>query len=64
MMAVNEPHRDRARRDINEDAPWTEMDRFDLLNGILYGRTVAELADFLCRREDQVARKAKDRVTL
>ena len=58
MMAFDEPHRRGAgkARNINEDAPWSEMDNFDLLNGIMLGRTIGEIADFLCRREDEVAR--------
>ena len=61
MMGSNEPHSGGAgkARNINEDAPWSEMDRFDLLNGIMYGRTVGELADFLCRRADEVLQKAR-----
>ena len=42
----------------DEDKPWSEMDLFDLENGLTRGDTIAELADFLMRREDEVERKA------
>jgi hypothetical protein len=36
------------------------MDIEDLASSLAYGRTVAEMADFLCRDEDEVREKMKE----
>lgn len=38
----------------NEDKFWSEMDLFDLKNGLERGDSFAELADLLMRREDEI----------
>lgn len=42
----------------NEDTPWSEMDIFDLRTSLELGHSVATVADFLMRREDELRRKA------
>jgi hypothetical protein len=42
---------------LNEGKPWSEMDLTDLKNAIAFGRSVADIADFLCRSEDEVREK-------
>ena len=42
----------------NEDKPWSEMDLFDLKNGLQRGDSFTELADFLMRREEEIEAKA------
>ena len=47
--------------DANSGEPWSEMDISDLTNELAHGRTMAETASFLCRRdEDEVRQKAKE----
>ena len=46
--------------DANSSEPWSEMDIDDLTNEIAHGRTVAEIASFLCRDEDEVREKIKE----
>jgi hypothetical protein len=36
-------------QDINDGKPWSEMDLFDLRNSLAYGRSIEEVAGFLCR---------------
>jgi hypothetical protein len=36
-------------QDVNDGKPWSEMDLFDLRNSLAYGRSIEEVADFLCR---------------
>ena len=47
--------------DANSGEPWSEMDIDDLTNEIAHGRTVAEIASSLCRDEDEVREKIKER---
>jgi hypothetical protein len=42
---------------LNEGKPWSEMDLADLKNSLAYGRSVKDIADFLCRSEDEVREK-------
>jgi hypothetical protein len=42
---------------INSGTPWSEMDIADLQELLQDGRSVAEIADFLCREVDEVADK-------
>ena len=44
----------------NSDEPWSEMDISDLTNEIANGRTMAEIASFLCRDEEEVRQRAKE----
>ena len=48
--------------DLNDDAPWCEMDLFDLRNSLTYGRSIEEVAGFLCRygTVEEVKRKAEE----
>ena len=41
----------------NEEKPWSQMDLDDLENAFRRGKPVAEIAEFLMRREDEVWRK-------
>jgi hypothetical protein len=45
--------------DIYDGAGWTEMDIEDLKTAIAFGRSIEEIASFLCRSESvaDVARK-------
>ena len=45
---------------LNSGKEWSEMDIEDLASSLAYGRTVAEVADFLCRDEDEVREKMKE----
>jgi hypothetical protein len=45
--------------DLNEGKPWSEMDLVDLRHSFAHGRSVAEIAEFLCRSEREVARKSR-----
>jgi hypothetical protein len=36
-------------RDLNDGKPWSEMDLSDLRNSLAYGRSIEEVAGFLCR---------------
>jgi hypothetical protein len=44
---------------INSGKPWSEIDDFDLKNSLAYGRSISEVADFLCRDEEEVRERAK-----
>ena len=46
--------------DAKSGEPWSEMDISDLTNEIAHDRTMAEIASFLCRDEDEVRQKAKE----
>jgi hypothetical protein len=46
--------------DANSRAPWSKMDVRDLRNEIAHGRTVTQIASFLCRDEDEVREKIKE----
>ena len=46
--------------DANSGEPWSEMDISDLTNEIAHGRTMAEIASFLCRDEEEVRQRAKE----
>ena len=46
--------------DANSGAPWSKMDISDLRNEIAHGRTVAQIASFLCRDEEEVREKMKE----
>ena len=50
---------DRIKR-IDEDRAWSERDIFDLKNGLILGKPIAEIADFLCRRKDEIRAKARE----
>jgi hypothetical protein len=45
---------------LNEGKDWSEMDLFDLKNSIARNTPVAEIADFLCRGEQEVREKIAD----
>ena len=47
--------------DVNDGKPWSEVDLFDLPNSLAYGRSVEEVAGFLCRAGtvEEVRRKAE-----
>jgi hypothetical protein len=49
-------------QDINDGKPWSEMDVFDLRNSLAYGRSIEEVAGFLCRSGtvEEVRRKAEE----
>jgi hypothetical protein len=36
-------------QDVNDGKPWSQMDLFDLRNSLAYGRSIEEVAGFLCR---------------
>jgi hypothetical protein len=42
---------------LNEGKAWSEMDLFDLENSLARNTPVAEIADFLCRSEQEVREK-------
>lgn len=42
---------------LNEGNPWSEMDLFDLKNSHSRGNTIEEIAEFLCRSEQEVREK-------
>jgi hypothetical protein len=46
--------------DANSGAPWSRMDVSDLRNEIAHGRTITQIASFLCRNEDEVREKIKE----
>jgi hypothetical protein len=48
--------------DINDGKPWSEMDLFDLRNSVAYGRSIEEVAGFLCRSGtvEEVKRTAEE----
>jgi hypothetical protein len=45
------------RPNLNEGKPWSEMDLVDLRNALAHGRSVEDIADFLCRSEQEVREK-------
>ena len=45
-------------KNCNEVTPWSEVDIFNLKTSLELGHSVATIADFLMRREDEVPRKA------
>jgi hypothetical protein len=49
-------------QDLNDGKPWSEMDLFDLRNSLAYGRSIEEVAGFLCRSGtvEEVKRKAEE----
>jgi hypothetical protein len=49
-------------QDVNHGKPWSEMDLFDLRNSLAYGRSIEEVAGFLCRSGtvEEVRRKAEE----
>jgi hypothetical protein len=49
-------------QDVNDGKPWSEMDLFDLRNSLAYGRSIEEVAGFLCRSGtvEEVKRKAEE----
>jgi hypothetical protein len=51
-----------AIQDVNDGKPWSEMDLFDLRNSLAYGRSIEEVAGFLCRSGtvQEVRRKAEE----
>jgi hypothetical protein len=56
-----EIHRESTERtDANSGEPWSEMDISDLTNEIAHDRTMAEIASFVCRDEDEVRQKARE----
>ena len=46
--------------DIYDGAEWTEMDIEDLKSAVAYSRSLEEIAEFLCRSTDEVARKCAE----
>jgi len=50
LMLSNKPN-------LNEGKPWSEMDLVDLRNALAHDRPLAEIADFLCRSEQEVQAK-------
>jgi hypothetical protein len=49
-------------QDLNDGNPWSEMDLFDLRNGLAHGESIEEVAGFLCRSGtvEEVKRKAEE----
>ena len=49
-------------QDANDGKPWSEMDLFDLRDGLAYGWSIEEAAGFLCRAGtvEEVRRKAEE----
>jgi hypothetical protein len=49
-------------QDTNDGKSWSEMDLFDLRNSLAYGRSIEEVAGFLCRSGtvEEVRRKAEE----
>jgi hypothetical protein len=45
------------RPDLNSGKPWSEMDLFDLANGVRLSDPVEEIAGFLCRSRREVREK-------
>jgi hypothetical protein len=50
MMQYGKPN-------LNEGKAWSEMDLVDLRNSLALGRSVAYIADFLCRSDNEVREK-------
>ena len=48
------------RETINAGEPWTEMDMSDLRELIRQRRSIAEIAEFLCREVEEVEAKAAE----
>jgi hypothetical protein len=47
---------------VNDGKSWSEMDLFDLRKSLAYGRSIEEVAGFLCRSGtvEEVRRKAEE----
>jgi hypothetical protein len=45
---------------LNEDKPWSEMDVSDLKNHFAGGAPIAEIADLLMRRDDEILLKLEE----
>jgi hypothetical protein len=47
---------------VNDGKSWSEMDLFDLRNSLACGRSIGEVAGFLCRSGtvEEVKRKAEE----
>ena len=48
---------DEQLKNLNEDKIWSDMDVWDLECAVANGNTIAEIADFLMRREDEIVAK-------
>jgi hypothetical protein len=46
-----------SKPNLNDGKPWSEMDLLDLRNSMALGNSVAYVAEFLCRSEDEVREK-------
>ena len=46
--------------DINSDKDWSPMDLFDLQHSIESGRSLEEVAEFLCRDVQEVQAKMRE----
>jgi hypothetical protein len=48
--------------DLNDGKAWSQMDLDDLKSAVIYGRTLEQTAEFLCRSgtPEDVAAKAKE----
>ena len=44
----------------NTGKPWSEIDLFDLQNGLERGGSIEEIADFLCRTTQEVEEKMRE----
>jgi hypothetical protein len=49
-----------SKPNLNEGKPWSEMDLVDVRNGLTHGRSVGEIAEFLCRSEREVHEKVAE----
>ena len=47
-------------RDLNSDTPWSEWDEQDIRYAVEHNNSLAETADFLCRKQYEVRDKAKE----
>jgi hypothetical protein len=48
------------RPNLNEGKPWSEMDLADLRNSLAHGRSIEDIADFLCRSVEEVRVKVAE----
>jgi hypothetical protein len=48
------------RPNLNSGTPWSELAIDDLRYGVEHGDTVAKIADFLCRSEEEVTEKIEE----
>jgi len=46
--------------DANSGEPWSEADISDLENELDHSQTIAQIASFLCRDDDEVREKMKE----